>query len=207
MPITQNSEPLSHRDRERPGPELAQFSRQFLEVLVHLEALMTAYHFAHVNAKGPSYYSDHLLLQRLYAGTGEDGTTTPLDEIDSVMEKWKGLLGPGAHLDAAAVADEVVRLLRGQHLLAGDKLLKWLLSTEHNLQYLLRDTLEKAPAAVGYEIDGVENLLQGIADRRQTNIYLLQQRLNGNAKEVSGFLAAEQGIWDGPDELPPSSPF
>lgn len=197
MPDNRNTQ-----EGERPGPELARLSRSMLELVAHLRALMLTYHHAHVNAQGPSYYGDHLLLQRLYKGTEEavENGTSPLDEIDAVMEKWKGLVGPKAHVDAAAVAQEMALLARRQHQLAGDKLLRWFLSTENDLQYLLRRILEEAPAAVGYEIDGLSNLLQGIADRRQTNIYLLQQRLEKGAEVVAGYLQAEMNVW--PDEMP-----
>lgn len=183
---------------ERPGPELVAFSNHMLDVVVHLRALMLGYHHAHVNARGPNFASDHALFQRLYAGTDEEGAVTPLDDIDAVMEKWKGLLGPEAHLDAATVAQQMALLLARAKNLAGDTLLQWFISTEHDLQFLLRRTLELAKQATGYEIDGVENLLQGIADRRQTNIYLLQQRKEKGAAVVNGYLQAEANYW--PDD-------
>lgn len=193
---------------ERPGPELVLFSRSMLELLTHLHALMFGYHVAHVNVRGANYYGDHLLLQRLYKGDDESDGGTPLDEIDAVMEKWKGLMGPDAHLDAAMIAKEAALILGRAHMLSGDKLLRWFHSTEHDLQYLIKEILEKqAPPAIGYESEGLSNLLQGIADRRQTNIYLLQQRLAGGPGAVSGYLQAEAGIWDDEDHSPPRGDY
>lgn len=155
---------------------MARLSNELIEMIGILRALNLAYHHAHVNASGQNYYADHQLLQRLYFGEANDGA--PILEIDSVMERLRGL-DPEAPMDPQAVAAWTSQLL-GEKFARG---VNWrgLIELEVELEKLiagLGEAVESGKVQVApYLRDGLINLLQDIADKHETNIYLIQQRL------------------------------
>jgi len=151
-------------------------SRQYLvDLIAALRVLNLAYHHAHTLASGPNFAGDHALLQRLYFGEDEDGADSPILEIDTVMEKLQGLL-PRAPLYADEIAFAVADAF--QQNKAPDTVdgrFQQLLRFEKGLQGVLVDAIAHFESEV--PDPGVANMLQTIVDDRQTNIYLLQQRL------------------------------
>jgi len=152
----------------------------FYKVIGLLRLLNLAYHHAHINAKGESYYGDHLLLQRLY----EEGSS--IEEIDSVMERMKGLF-PEVPVSLSTVLKEVehyARQFKAYDASTGTNPWPILIAIEMELQH----QLDKAYKSVGEVKElaildsGVANLLQGVADNHQKNLYLLQER---NMKELT----------------------
>ncbi len=164
----------------RLDPESTEF---FYSLLGLLRILQLAYHYAHTNTQGPSFYGDHLLLQRLYAGG--DGSPDLVGETDSLMERMKGLglAGP------VSLGDLVGRLqsLYSHFNLSGRiessdpaHFFPALLDIEVELQKALTDfntLLEGNPQLLVESNIGTLNLLQDIADIHQVNVYLLQQRI------------------------------
>lgn len=128
---------------------------------------------AHWQTRGPSYYGDHLLYQRLYEDVAK--------EIDSVGERAIGINGEAQAVDPELSANQVSRMVatlrvsvgnaRGAHGLA---LLA--LSAEMNVLSAIDRMLSVR------QTQGVQNLLQGIADTHETHVYLLRQRLGGRRK-------------------------
>lgn len=159
---------------------MPRLSTELTNLIAILRALNLAYHHAHVNASGPTFAGDHQLLQRLYFG--EDNNGAPILEIDSVMERLRGL-DQDAQLDPTMIAEMSARILE-DHFGEGAN---WqaLLDLEVMLQAAIAELGEdletgKTKVARRY-LDGLVNLLQGIADRHQTNVYLIQQRLRAAA--------------------------
>lgn len=164
--------------RESNNLLLRELVDQLYRVVGILRSLNLLYHHLHVNAEGPPYYGDHLLLQRLYEGedSGEEAGTSPIDEIDAVMERIAGLTG-GEPVSLGLVLEHMNLYLKGTE--------NGSLWQAQRLEYKLQDQLESISSflegqrVLGPMKDGVLNLLQGVADAHQTNIYLLEKRLRG----------------------------
>lgn len=152
----------SHRASGRPlaKSETPDIEGACVEVLVTLQAIERLHHAAHLQAKGPESYSDHLLFQRLY--------TDVQHEIDGLSEKMVAAFG-GACVDADARGADAAELLADWS--KADDTLQRALDAEMQLQDAIADAL------AGDVTAGLENFLQGIADSHETAIYLLQQRI------------------------------
>lgn len=133
-----------------------------VRVLVTLQAVERLHHAAHLQAKGPESYSDHLMFGRLYDGVQA--------ELDGLSEKMVSAFGE-ACVDADARGADAAETLNAWMSLGGDPPAIGL-SAELELQRAIANALEQEPSI------GLENLLQGIADRHETWIYLLQQRMS-----------------------------
>lgn len=153
--ITATGRPLS-----KASP--ADLEAACVRVLVTLQAVERLHHAAHLQAKGPESYSDHLLFQRLYAGVQA--------EIDGLSEKMVAAFGEYT-VDADARAADVAETLNAWLSLGGGPLAIGL-SAELELQRVIADALGQDPSP------GLENFLQGLADAHETPVYLLQQRLS-----------------------------
>ncbi len=127
----------------------------------------------HWQARGDSFYGDHLLFERLYADMPK--------EVDALAEKAIGL----------GLPDLVHPLMQWEHmghfltLYVGDGNSQFprshdLMRIAYNAEMLFKgfvlltlETLEKK----GELTPGVENLLGGIADKHEEHVYLLSQTL------------------------------
>lgn len=131
------------------------------DVLGALHALSICYKTAHWLSNGENFYGDHLLFQRLY----EDIS----DEIDSVAERMVGLMGDGATslmepLKLLTVASTIISSYPRHGADVS------LFDAEKMFQATVITALKNASSP------GLENLLQGIADKHDEHLYLLQQR-------------------------------
>jgi DNA-binding ferritin-like protein len=137
------------------------------KLLSYTRALYQFYHFAHFQTKGPNYYADHLLLQRLYESVQA--------EIDGIGEKAVGLFGADS-IDVADDAQMTAKLLMGWRALRSEhSVMDVALKAERDYQEFLASLLGELKKQDKLD-DGLENFLQGLADAHQTNLYLLQQR-------------------------------
>ncbi len=133
-----------------------------------LHALLLLHQSAHWQVRGPTYYGDHLLFQRIYDGIAK--------EIDSVGERTVNTGDPRL-VCPILVAGLSAELLQGWGKGHGKvekaaELVAMSLRAEKEFVTAISQALAQAPAS-----DGTQNLLQGIADAHEGNVYLLQQRL------------------------------
>ncbi len=147
-----------------------------MTIIAILRTLNMGYHHAHVNVKGADYYGDHLLLQRLYT----DGSS--LDEIDTVMERLKGLyptrlIQTGETLDRMEQEYEIISVIDSP----GENITKFqaLVKLEMRLQGVIAKLVQALEdrSILGNGTDGTVNLLQDVADKHQGSIYLINQRI------------------------------
>lgn len=140
------------------------------QLLHDLQALSLAYQVAHWRTRGATYFSDHQFFQRLYTETSA--------EIDPVAEKMVGLLGSNLRMDPGTLAKGTLvslTALRGNGTSLPANFPASMLEAER--VFLRRvDSLIEALRGMGHMTQGVENLLQGIADLHESHVYLLQQR-------------------------------
>lgn len=132
-------------------------------------ALYYMYYNMHWKSAGTNYYGDHLLFQRLY----ED----EVEEIDQLAEKTlgvfldQGLLNPAQDLANAA---KVLSEFFPQDMDPKDFAFA-AIAAEKKFLELIDEVLEDLEEE-DQKTNGIDNLLQGIADKHEEHLYLLQQR-------------------------------
>lgn len=153
--------------------ELASLCGQsdFLELGALVAVLRTAaivHQSHHWQTSGPSYYGDHLLFERLY------NDSQPF--IDQVAERT---IGSGGNPDLlcpkvqTALMDKITD--QCPTVSTSSEMVGCSLEVERcvlNCVNDARETLENK----GQLSNGTDNLLQGVADKHEEFIYLLQQR-------------------------------
>ena len=132
-----------------------------------LEALYLLHQSAHWQTRGSSYYADHLMFQRLYKGIDK--------EIDSLGERAVAMGSPllVCPITTAQLSAELLRLWgKGHGLDSPVRLVSLSLGAERAVLEAIATVMASTSPS-----DGVQNLLQGIADAHEGSVYLLQQRL------------------------------
>jgi starvation-inducible DNA-binding protein len=135
------------------------------DLLAMLLALHWNYWTAHWQAKGASFYADHLLFQRLYEGL--------VTEIDGMAEKMVGTYGAESVCGLDSIGRAHKRLA-GWHAVSGS--FERALVSEAEFQELLGQVRTMLDSNGALTL-GLDNFLQGLADVHETNVYLLRQRL------------------------------
>jgi len=151
---------------EEAAPDAESMAHSLASVAVTLRAVYLMHQAAHWQTKGPSFVGDHKLFGDLYDAT--------LDEIDMVSERAVGLGDPllVCPLKTTQLALELLEAFgRECDVPDADKLVQLSLEAERGLLQVI------ASAMKGDMTDGAQNLLQGVADKHETHVYLLQQRL------------------------------
>ena len=143
---------------------------QLSVVLVYLKYLATLHENHHWTCVGDPFYGDHLLFSRLYDAV--DG------EIDPVAEKAVGL-GCTSNVNPQVIHSQVLKLLGGSGgastIPMSSDLARKSLAAELNFMKVIdscRSSLEEG----GMLTNGVDNMLQDMADRHEGHVYLLKQR-------------------------------
>lgn len=148
-------------------------SEELAELLAVMRAVYLLHQAHHWQTRGPSFYGDHLMFQRLYE--------TLLPEMDSVAERViaRGF-GPSAAklVGASAVTAKTQALLNrwapGESPESDDAMGLVIQSLDAEITLLGR--IDSMLATQKFS-NGVQNLLQGIADKHEENTYLLQRRM------------------------------
>jgi DNA-binding ferritin-like protein len=140
-------------------------------LLAFLRAESMVHQAHHWQTRGESYYGDHLLFERLYTAVVED--------IDKVAER---MVGSGHHILAQPVfhakhTSAVVQCFYGDappNPTSDEYVLISLRAALRTLVVLkiVYASLEHA----GLLSHGTDNLLQGVADKHEEQVYLLKQR-------------------------------
>ena len=154
---------MAKQRRRNPSMEDEAIITSLQEILACLRAQNLSYQTSHWQAKGKSFYQDHLLFERLY--------NSVLPEIDQLAEKIAGMLG-----------SEEVGLNR-QNKAISSYLDSWSkipdpiergLASEKELQVHLAETREFMEEKGRLSL-GMDDYLAATASNHDTNIYLLQQ--------------------------------
>ena len=145
-----------------------------LDTLATLRAVHWHAWTLHWKTQGSTYYSDHLLFQRLYSG--DQGGPDINAQIDGLGERIVALYGAAA-IDESFIERRVVELLDGSRAKSENEPIKQAQVLE---TYLLQVVTQAAGQAAGlpasYSV-ALDNYLRAIADERSTVSYLLGQRL------------------------------
>lgn len=147
------------------APDAVGIPVSLASVAVVLRAVGLSHQAAHWQTKGTTFYSDHLLFKRIYKAIPK--------ELDSISEKIVALGDPilVCPIRSSQLALELLGVF-GRVCVVPDSEKLVALSLAAELGFLR--VLETATQAA--TTDGVENLLQSIADKHESHVYLLQQR-------------------------------
>ena len=147
---------------------------QLSVILVHLKFLAELHQNHHWTCMDDPFYGDHQLFSRLYGDVQ--------GEIDSVAEKSIGL-GSNANVDLVRVTTQVLRLMTGvgsgSMIPHSSDLARRSLSAELNFLKVL-DAMIDSLEECGLLTNGVDNMLQDIADKHEGHVYLLKQRCSSS---------------------------
>jgi DNA-binding ferritin-like protein len=136
----------------------------FCTLLSNLRLLSMYYQTCHWQVKGSLFYGDHLMFDRLYNAVNE--------EVDGVAERAVGFTGDRSLVNL----NEVLKRM-------SEAAIKLPFECSENIHYvnaallLEQDLLAYLEQHQDYGSVGVKNLLAGIADAHESNVYLLKQRL------------------------------
>lgn len=129
----------------------------------------------HWQTRGNSFYGDHLLFERLY--------NESLALIDQVAER---AVGAGSRVlvcpkHQAGLVNSFVQVWASQDSVepSPDEMIRLSLNAEVFILRAVKIARERLESA-GTLSDGTDNLLQGVADKHEEFMYLLQQRLETN---------------------------
>ena len=144
---------------------------QLSVLLVHLKFLAAVHQNHHWITKGEPFYGDHLLFQRLYGSV--------VEEIDSVAEKAIGL-GSTANVDLVLQTSQLFKLVQGYGMTTTipqpTELAKRSYLAEMNFLKVASHLVENMKEC-GTLTRGLDNLIAGIEDAHEGNVYLLKQRV------------------------------
>lgn len=147
-------------------------SRPVGSLVASLRALSFLHQTHHWQTSGPNFYSDHKLLDQIYSET--------VDLVDPFAEKLVGLLGAeevDLTMQFNCMGDFLSELAQSAkpQPSADDRMAQSLRGIQNYLKLMqevytqLKGTEKLTP--------GLDNLLQGVADKMEGFAYLLQQRL------------------------------
>lgn len=140
--------------------------KHLAHLLAHLRAMYLSYQTSHWQTKGPTYYGNHLLFQRLYESVQ--------GEVDTLAEKIVGYVGPaGVNLDGQAdLVSSIARSFAAipDHHRRG-------LAAEDRLQRYLKLAYDSIKESGAMTL-GLDDFLMATASAHETNVYLLQQVLD-----------------------------
>lgn len=141
-------------------------------VLAFLRTLSVVHHTHHWQTRGPQFYADHLMFDRIY--------TKAQEEIDAIAEKTVGT-GERLLVRPLMQVDQLERLMKVVYAFASmdptaDEYVQLSLNAE--LAFLaFVDLVVESMRARGTMSRGIDNLLAGIQDQHEGHVYLLRQRL------------------------------
>jgi DNA-binding ferritin-like protein len=138
-----------------------------------LRAAVMVHHSHHWLTRGHSYYGDHLMFDTIYSSS--------LGFIDQVAERAVGL-GSARLVDARVQAGIAPALTSMWCPYGFDPAPEELVSSSLGVERCVVACIEEARTALterGLLTSGTDNLLQGVADKHEEFVYLLQQREGG----------------------------
>ena len=143
---------------------------QLSVLLSHLKFLLVLHENNHWTCMGDPFYGDHQLFSRLYDAVA--------GEVDSVAEKSIGL-GCTSNVNMQLLSSQVLKLVSNTGAAStipqSSDLARKSLAAELNFLKVIdccRNSLEEC----GQLTNGVDNMLQDIADKHEGHVYLLKQR-------------------------------
>lgn len=158
--------PPMPRQADRPNQD-CRSTDPTVQTLQNLLGALRAAHWSHWTSHwqtlGPTYYGDHLLLQRIYEAMPA--------EIDTLAEKMVGMYG-SAVVDAVCQAHVMIEFLEAQDI--PDPISRALAVEEH-LQVFLQDVFTRLETSNTLSL-GMNDFIAATANAHETFIYLLRQR-------------------------------
>jgi DNA-binding ferritin-like protein len=145
-------------------------------LLVALRSAHWSHWTSHWQVKGSSFYGDHELMERLYAGL--------VDEIDTLAEKIVSNFGS----DSVNPVEQAQAMANVMMPVAEDRSnqspLERALFVEDALQIFFKAAYNYLKKS-GFLTLGMDDFIMSMANNHETNLYLLRQRLNKNPSKTA----------------------
>lgn len=172
------------------SPGYAAARDALVDVLAVLRSLQWDAHTGHWVVQGPTSYSDHLLLERIYAGEGdEEGSDVVQGQIDRLGERIVAYYGR----DAVKTQDVMRRSLGYVERWSSIGCpLRRALMAEEDLQVAIRRAYDQGKES-GFLSLGLDDELMALANAHDTNRYLLRQRIMAPHDCVDGLCQGIRG--------------
>jgi DNA-binding ferritin-like protein len=151
---------------EKTAADISSCKDTLCHVLGALLALRQMHQSIHWTLSGPNYYGDHQLFGRLYDAQDDD--------IDTIGEKIVAFCGPDP-VEAGYLSNLQAEYIKKWS--SGDAI-KAALAAEQDFQAIIKDVYDKLEENDELTL-GLDDFLMTVADKHETHIYLLQQRLGG----------------------------
>ncbi len=142
-----------------------------MRILATLQAAALVHQTNHWSVRGNTFYGDHLLFQRLYSESQEF--------VDQIAERAIGS-GEVAWIDAVALSQATTAMMKFfasspsfSELEVSDRV-SVSLAAEFFVLGELKHTIERYESE-GRLTPGISNLLEGVADKHESFVYLLKQ--------------------------------
>jgi DNA-binding ferritin-like protein len=137
------------------------------QILAHLRAQHWNYWTTHWQVKGKAFYGDHLLFERLY------GAELAI-EIDTLAEKLVGYFGS----ESVTAAPQIQQAASWVSFWAEIQCpYQRGLKSEKDFQIIVAKAYDVLKGSAEMTL-GLDDFLMAMANRHETNIYLLQQRIS-----------------------------
>lgn len=133
------------------------------EVLGLLRGQYWNYWTTHWQVKGPNYYGNHLLFQRLYEGMQE--------EVDSLAEKIVGYFG-SEEVENSVIMEKMHHWFDEWNKINDP--FERAIRSEHDMQSAFKVAYDKLKNMEDISL-GLDDFLMATANAHETNLYLLQQ--------------------------------
>jgi DNA-binding ferritin-like protein len=164
------AEKIEAANREDLAESHQDAQAELSDILAYVRALSWSYLAAHWQARGSTYYGDHLLFERLYKETDA--------QVDGIAEKVIGLTESENSVDPVKQIESVAKYVSGIAKTGDDVIARMLAAEQHFVKKFMPDMIGRLEKG-GHLTDGLENSLQGIMDAHEGFIYLLQRRCKG----------------------------
>jgi len=149
-------------------------------ILGMLRAMYLSYQTSHWQVRGPSFYGDHLLFQRLY-----ESVEVQIDQIAEKVVGYFGAEGVGLSLQGQLIQYSMERWSQeADHVLRG-------LQSEQDLQDLLQESYDAIKEAGAMTL-GLDDWIMATANAHEENQYLLQQLAAPKTVQASGKSLGEE---------------
>lgn len=139
---------------------------KLVKILGFLKALQFHHQAAHWKVTGESFYSDHLLFERLYENLNDD--------IDTLAEKIISFFGEQA-IDPLVLIKLSHYFVHKAYQEEPECIISRSLLMEENLQEILEDFYSATEEALSM---GLDDFIMSLAGEHEEHIYLLRQRLS-----------------------------
>ena len=148
------------------------------QILAHMLGMLRSAYILHQTShwqcSGPMFYGDHLMLQRIYESVE--------DEIDTLAEKVVAKYG-SADVSPIEQVQVIQAHVQEMEQKSGGNPIMRAMVVEQDLQETFENAYQHLKQINSMSL-GLDDFIMSVANNHESNVYLLQQRLQQGPKNV-----------------------